>query len=222
MKGNGCLLRSQDKDCRLLSTSGKLLEAPAFHLALEPPAPSTESDEELLRHFRATGRDADFAELVRRYSRPLRFYLIRYLGDSDLADDLVQSTFLHVLDRCGQYRDGRRVRPWLYAIANHQAIDALRHRRRNPSLSCRAGNLPDADPGAMLLGKEERQWLRTSLERLPDSLRSPLLLAYEAGNSYREIAVILHIPVTTVKSRLHEAITKLRAMARAAHLVERG
>src|SRR3954451_16020848 len=54
------------------------------------------SDEELLSRYRESGRTADFDELVRRYERELYRYLVRYLGDAALAEDVFQNTFLQV------------------------------------------------------------------------------------------------------------------------------
>jgi RNA polymerase sigma-70 factor (ECF subfamily) len=75
------------------------------------------------------------------------------------------------------------------------------------------GNGPLAD----MVEHERQQWVRDSIERLPDSLRQTLILAYHQDLKYREIADILKIPVGTVKSRLHAALSKLQDMARSAN-----
>src|SRR5687767_10588782 len=83
------------------------------------------SDEDLLGRARH-GDSQAFAALVKRYERELYGYLRRYVGDATLADDVFQNTFLQVYLKREQYEAGRPVRPWLYTIATHQAIDALR------------------------------------------------------------------------------------------------
>src|SRR5207244_1471298 len=88
------------------------------------------SDEELLAQFRQGVGEA-FGVLVRRYEGELYGYLRRYLGDRDLADDVFQNTFLQLYTKIHQYETGRPVRPWLYAIATNQAIDALRRQNRH-------------------------------------------------------------------------------------------
>src|SRR5438132_9613746 len=95
----------------------------------EPTRQSPETDEALLARLRAGERDV-FGTLVRRYERELFGYLRRYLADDDLADDVFQNTFLQVYLKIQQYEPGRPARPWLYAIATNQAIDALRRRNR--------------------------------------------------------------------------------------------
>jgi RNA polymerase sigma-70 factor (ECF subfamily) len=183
------------------------------------------SDEELLASIQH-GRHEAFEVLVRRYERELYGYLRRYLGDASLADDVFQNTFLQLHLKVSKYEPGRPVRPWLYTIATHQAIDALRRAGRHQALSLEqqretgadgdirtlTGMLESRAPGPMDLAQQEeqRQAVRESVERLPDFLRQVVILAYYQGLKYREIADILGIPVGTVKSRLHAALVKLQ------------
>jgi RNA polymerase sigma-70 factor, ECF subfamily len=190
------------------------------------------SDEELMSRYREEGQAAVFNELIHRYERELYRYLARYLGDPTGAEDVFQNTFLQVHLKRGLFENGRPFRPWLYAIATHQAVDALRKAGRHPTVSLDqrvsasrgdsdAGNLidllisEDGGPLAELQESERQQWVRDSVARLPDTLRQTLILAYHQDLKYREIAEILKIPVGTVKSRLHAALEKLQQMARA-------
>jgi RNA polymerase sigma-70 factor (ECF subfamily) len=192
-----------------------------------PPAdPLREcSDEDLLGRFQR-GERAAFEVLVGRYERELYGYLRRYLGDASLADDVFQNTFLQLYTKVGKYEPGRPVRPWLYTIATHQAIDALRRAGRHQALSLEqqreagadgevrtlTGMLESAAPGPpdLALAEERRVHVRQSVDRLPDFLRQVVMLAYYQGLKYREIADVLKIPVGTVKSRLHAALVKLQ------------
>jgi RNA polymerase sigma-70 factor, ECF subfamily len=193
------------------------------------------SDEELMVRYREEGLADVFTALVHRYERELYRYLARYLGDPSLAEDVFQNTFLQVHLKRGLFEDGRPFRPWLYAIATHQAVDALRKAGRHPTISldqrvgggsheAEAGNLVDLlvgdddGPLSQLQESERQQWVRDSIARLPDTLRQTLILAYHQDLKYREIAEIQKIPVGTVKSRLHAALEKLQQMARTARL----
>lgn len=183
------------------------------------------SDEELLAHFREGRREA-FGVLLRRYEQELYGYLRRYLGDENLADDVFQNTFLQVYIKIKTYEPGRPVRPWLYTIATHQAIDAQRRAGRQQVLSLdqhreepldgKVGTLvallESRQPSPMQTAEKEecRQTVRQAVEQLPCILRQVVLLAYFQGLKYREIADILNIPVGTVKSRLHTALLKLQ------------
>ena len=100
---------------------------------LPEPAPGT--DEELFLRFRDTGDRSVFETLVHRYERELFSYLRRYLGDSELAADTFQGTFLQIFLKRDQFEAGRKFRPWLYAVATNQAIDAQRRNRRHRLVS---------------------------------------------------------------------------------------
>ena len=195
-------------------------------MAQQPPLAEC-SDEELLALFRKGRRDA-FSVLVRRYEGELYGYLRRYLADGELAEDVFQNTFIQVFTKLDQYEAGRPVRPWLYTIATHQAIDALRRQGRHQAVSLDQerdelagaefpqllGLLESRGPGPLeqLQGDERRQLVRASVERLPEFLRQVVVLAYFQSLKYKDIADILDIPVGTVKSRLHAALVKLQEL----------
>ena len=195
-------------------------------VAVFPSSPYADcSDEGLLALFRQ-GTPEAFGALVRRYEGELYGYLRRYLCDSDLADDVFQNSFLQLYTKIGQYEPGRPVRPWLYAIATNQAIDALRRQNRHQAVRLQTenedagdGDLPplmalleSREPGPLdlLQTEERRQMIRNTVENLPDFLRQVVVLAYYQGLKYKEIADIMGIPVGTVKSRLHTALCKLQ------------
>jgi len=195
------------------------------------PAPSTDgggpsgvpSDEELLRRCRDDGDGTAFESLVQRYERELFNYLRRYLGSAEMADDVFQATFLQVHLKREQFEDGRRFKPWLYTIATNQAIDAQRRNRRHRMVSLDHRTGGEDEVGSiveMLAGvgrtadeqledEEAREWVRSAVAELPESLRSALMLVYHQGMKYREAADVLGIPVGTVKSRLHAALLRL-------------
>jgi RNA polymerase sigma-70 factor, ECF subfamily len=183
------------------------------------------SDEELLGLFRRGRREA-FGVLVRRYEGELYGYLRRYLGDAHLADDVFQNTFLQLFTKIGKYEQGRPVRPWLYTIATHQAIDTLRRNGRHRTASLdqdREENLegefpqlqavlesPIGEPPDHVETEERRQFVRAGVDRLPEFLRQVVILAYYQSLKYKDVADILGIPVGTVKSRLHTALMRLQ------------
>lgn len=179
-------------------------------------------DETLLERLRAGKRDM-LGPLVRRYERELYGYLHRYLGDAELAADVFQNTFVAVFVKIKQYEPGRPARPWLYAIATNQAIDALRRLKRRHERtvdSTEDGADPsrslfellaarEPDPAANAEGSEVAAQVRAAVDELPDLLRQAVVLAYFQGLKYQEIADVLEIPLGTVKSRLNAAMTKL-------------
>lgn len=197
---------------------------------MRPPRPTLDmlpddSDEALLARF-CDGEAAAYGDLLKRFQREIFAYLRRYLGQDALAEDVFQNTFIQVYQKARQFERGRKVRPWLYAIATHQAIDMLRrlNRRSAVSLEQMASSEENndqawsdmltssvAEPYTNLELEEQRERVREALETLPEHLRLTVILAYYQGLKYLDIADIMKIPVGTVKSRLHAAMSKLHA-----------
>jgi RNA polymerase sigma-70 factor (ECF subfamily) len=181
-----------------------------------------DTDEELIRRFQQSGDTAAFESLVHRYDRDLFGYLRRYLHSAEMAEDVFQATFLQVYLKRDAFADGRRFRPWLYAIATHQAIDALRRNRRHrvvdldrrrdddeehafvAALASRDGTADD-----QAAAEESRQQVRSAIDALSAPQRLVVELVYEQGMKYREAATRIGIPVGTVKSRMRAALLKL-------------
>lgn len=167
---------------------------------------------------------ATVAALFESEGRRIHALARRLCGDRD-ADDLVQDTFLNAFRSIGQLKDPSNPRPWLYAIA-HRACFRMRRRRAGEpqyleefdELLPRPGpTVPDlAVQGPSPLGDSLRAEARELVERgiaeLPAPFRIPLLLADIAGLRLFEIAAILDLPEATVKTRVHRARLKLRAV----------
>jgi len=198
--------------------------------------PSDRTDEQLLATYRRTGDRGLFAELVHRYERELYNFLRRYLGDATLAEDAFQATFLQVHLKCEQFDEGRRFRPWLYAIATNQAIDARRRVRRQRMVSLDRSSpaeqddvlrlvqvleSSEEDPSERIERHERNAQVNEALASLPESMFSVVQLVYFQGLKYREAAEILEVPVGTVKSRLNSAIGKLTDVWNANHIETR-
>ena len=202
--------------------------------ATNPGAPERLTDEDLLLGYRCEGDRDSFDELVHRYERELFGYLRHYLGDAEMAEDVFQQTFLQVHLKCEQFEPGRKVRPWLYAVATNQAIDMQRRNRRHRMVSldrCATGNsdddqgalielldAPDPGPDSEAESAEQRDQVRRAIENLPEQAKQVVVLVYFQGLKYREAAEVLSVPVGTVKSRLHAAIHKLSDTLDPTHL----
>jgi RNA polymerase sigma-70 factor (ECF subfamily) len=194
---------------------------------------ATVTDEQLLTDYRTTGNRAAFEELVRRYERELFGYLRHYLGSAEAAEDVFQLTCLQVHLKCDQYEPGRQVRPWLYTVATHQAIDYRRRNRRHrmASLDRRSGHdgeeggalshwldSPEPGPAEQTETHESYERLRLAIEELPEQTKQMVLLVYFQGLKYREAAAVMKVPVGTVKSRMHVVLGRLEEILTRTHL----
>jgi RNA polymerase sigma-70 factor (ECF subfamily) len=187
--------------------------------------PLAEASDEVLMASYLAGDGEAYGLLVRRYEKELFSYLQRMLGDAMTAEDVFQNTFLTVHTKRHLFVLGRPFRPWLYTLATHQAIDAMRRNGRHvrPSLDQRIDTGTGDQPTTMLdllasgrvnptdeVEREETaELVRASVDELPEHLRSAIVLCYYQGFKYKEIAQVLEIPVGTVKSRLHAAVVRL-------------
>ena len=179
------------------------------------------TDEELMRGVRA-GDEAAFPLLYRRYERRLLAFLVPYVGDLALAEDLLQETFLRVFRQRASYEPRGAFRTWLFAIARNLALDQLRLRRslRGSTSPSREGSwvgegperLPDPapDPLGVLAGRDAATALRAALHELPVEDRAVILLSRLESLRYREIAEILGSTEGAVKVRAHRALLALR------------
>jgi RNA polymerase sigma-70 factor (ECF subfamily) len=198
--------------------------------------PIAEASDEVLMASYLAGDTSAYETLVRRYEKELFSYLQRMLGDPSMAEDVFQNTFFTVHTKRHLFVAGRPFRPWLYTLATHQAIDAMRRNGRHvrPSLDQRVdqgnGDQPtslvdllssaQAPPAEQLERRETAALVRASVDELPEHLRSAIVLCYYQGFKYKEIAQVLGIPVGTVKSRLHAAVVRLTEVWRRFGLLE--
>ncbi len=197
-----------------------------------PPPQTPASDEALLLHYREQGDAPSFEELVHRYEKPIYNYLLRYLRRPALAEDAFQATFLRVHEKCGLFKEDATVRPWLYSIATHQAIDSLRKEGRRRAARLDKEHATDDGADVKLLNllesavpspleqaqeHERAEWTRSAVDALPESQRVAVLLVFFQGLKYREAAETLQIPEGTVKSRVHKALLALNEAWRRDH-----
>jgi RNA polymerase sigma-70 factor, ECF subfamily len=159
-------------------------------------------------------------ELVELYQHRLLRYLIYFLGRRDHIDDLIQETWLRVIER-GSHYDGRsRFEPWLFTIARNLAIDHVRKHKLFSLDSAAADtekeNLPlqpasiEPSPFELAARTQDAVRLAASLQALEPQCREALLLRFQEEMSLQEIAAMVGAPVTTVSSRIYRGLETLR------------
>lgn len=179
------------------------------------------TDEHLVEEF-LRGDAASFELLVRRHTPELYQFALRLTRSSMAAEDVVQETFLKVYTSADSFDPKRRFKPWLFTVAANKARDQLRRRsrRREVPFDAQINNDQNAKqryldllmgdsaaPDEDLLVDEKRRLVRAVVEEMPDKLAEVLVLAYYHRFPYKEIGEILGIPLGTVKSRLHAAVS---------------
>lgn len=158
-------------------------------------------------HSSRTRQLIDRAELIETLPR-LRRYARLLTGDRNRADDLVQDAIERALAREATFRDGSKLRPWLFSLMHNLFVDGTRSREA-VDWSADTNELPEmaaprsSDPAEM-------RDIHKALEKLPTEQREVLLLVAIEGLRYREAAEVLALPVGTVMSRLARAREKMQ------------
>lgn len=168
-----------------------------------------------------------FALLAGRYRGPLRRFLESLLpGDPALAEDGVQETLLRLWASRERWRPSGKVSSYLFGIALHWANNQRARRATRARHEHRPLGLPDGSedttlefvspaavtqPERVLLARWERERVNAALRTLPEGQRRVFEMSHFDGLKYAEIAALLDIPVGTVKSRMSEAVRRLRA-----------
>jgi len=170
----------------------------------------------------AAGHGPALNNLMERHAPKLFNYLARSLQDENDAADLAQETFVRVFQNCMKFDARMKFSTWLYAIATNLVKDRYRHRTRHPQVSLDAENqatgedfratMPEQSPtpSESLQGVERAEAVRQAVGRLPEDLRTPLILSEYEELSHAEIGEILKCSVKAVETRLYRARNQLR------------
>jgi RNA polymerase sigma-70 factor (ECF subfamily) len=153
--------------------------------------------------------------LVGQYQYRLVRYLVFLLGRRDGVDDLVQETWLRVLERGDTY-DGRyRFESWLFRVARNIALDVMRKRPMfsldsNEDIFRSSPASSEPSPYTLAARTQDAERLAHSLETLDPVFREALMLRFQEDLSLHEISAIVGAPVSTVASRIYRGLAALR------------
>jgi RNA polymerase sigma-70 factor (ECF subfamily) len=184
---------------------------------------SMDREEDLLSRC-AAGDAAAYRELVERMEKPLVNFILRFVGERNVAEDLFQETFVRVVKTLADFRPEASLSTWIYTIARNLSLDWLKAKRRHRETALDAVTSEEkgrviyfkdvmrssgAGPDQRAESTEDGRRVTAALSRLSPIKREALVLRIYAGLQYSEIARIQNAPVGTVKFRIHEAIRDL-------------
>lgn len=197
----------------------------------------TNPDHRRVSDLSGMGQEA-FGSLVQQYQRELLVHCYRLMGALHDAEDMLQETYLRAWRARGTYAGKAPLRAWLYKIATHACLDALRQRKRRfvPRTREAASDLEapipasvmepiwleplpeewlaaaEGDPESIVIRREHiRLAFIAALHRLTPQQRAVLLLREVLGYPATEAATLLELSVPAVKSALHRARTAMAA-----------
>ncbi len=178
------------------------------------------SDDQIIERTLAGETDA-FSLLVRRWERPIYGLSLRMLGRDEDARDVCQETFLAAFRNLRKFRGDAKFSSWLYRIA----LNACHSRLRKQGVAVEHSIDQDDEDGRKLeladrevepmperLHRDQRAALvRKALQALPAEMRQVIIMKEYEELTFAEIAEVLQIPVSTVKSRVYTGLQQMRA-----------
>ena len=168
-------------------------------------------------------RDPDLLDaLIEQYQHRLLRYLLHLTGNRAVAEDLFQEVWVRVLEK-GHLYDGRnRFVTWLMSIGHNVAIDYLR--KRNPAsldeMQDPEGGAPfeppssEPSPFEQVAAHQQQERFDEALEKVQPLFREVLVLRFQEQMKLEEIAKLIHIPVSTVKTRIYRGVMALKPLLR--------
>ena len=175
------------------------------------------NDEQLMWRVKMSDDPEAFARLMSRWEKPIQSLCSRMTGDVHRAEDLTQTAFTRVFARRTDWEPAGKFSTFLWRIALNLCHDEARRRERRGEFSLEAledteggGGMEfaaeEAAPDSRAESQERGELVRRALDELPDHYREVLVMSYFHQFAYKEMADMLHIPLGTVKSRLHAAL----------------
>lgn len=165
------------------------------------------------------GDQRSFEMLYDRYAPAALGVARRLCGDRNLAEDVVQESFLSIWRRPASYKqDAGTVAAYLFGVVHNKAVDSIRHEESVRRREQAAGELDEMRTDDEVV---ESAWLavrrdqvREAVKRLSQVQREAIELAYFEGQTYAEVAAKLGIPLGTAKTRLRDGMIRLRNVLR--------
>jgi RNA polymerase sigma-70 factor, ECF subfamily len=183
-----------------------------------------ETDEELVTAFRA-GNLSAFDQLVQRWERKIQGAVYRIMGSGEDARDLTQETFLRAYRGLSTFKSEARFSSWLYQIALNLCRDRLRQKKGrtligiddlDPTTAARIDRIaPTAHQ--QVEARDLARLVSGAMAELPEEQREVIVLKEYQGLTFQEIADLMRVPVSTVKTRLYRGLVQMRE-----HLERRG
>jgi len=153
--------------------------------------------------------------LMERYGTPLYRYCREALRDATLADDVQQQVFIEAHRDLSKFTGLSTLRTWLFAIARHRVLDAAKSRRRvqahiEPGDAISVPD-PRRSPDELIDDQRILEALVGCLDQLPDKVRTVLLLRFQQGFTFEELAQICGEKPGTLQAKVTRALPLLRA-----------
>lgn len=175
---------------------------------------AVDADQDVVRLVDAGDRDGALRLLMQRHGTAVYRYCREALRDATLADDVHQRVFIEAHRDFTKFARRSLLRTWLFAIARHRVLDALKSRKRAHAHleDDESADLPDPrpSPAERIDDARLREALAACLDELGEHVRSAVLLRYQQGFTFEEMAEVCDAQAGTLQARVQRALPKLR------------
>ncbi|MCX6764762.1 MAG: RNA polymerase sigma factor [Candidatus Nealsonbacteria bacterium] len=167
-------------------------------------------DEEIAQLIQS-GKVRFFGILVSRYENKIRRYARKFLSDKEDINDIVQEVFIKAYTNIQEFDSQRKFSPWFYRIAHNELVNALKKRKKQPLFLFDFDVFfpYDFSNNNILNQQIDRQNMEKiidmGLDQLEPKYREPIILYYLEELTYKEIADVMQIPISTVGIRIKRA-----------------
>jgi RNA polymerase sigma-70 factor (ECF subfamily) len=188
----------------------------------EAQSPEGSSDAQIMLRVKE-GDDAAFEYLVQKYRRPMLSFMFRMAHNSAVAEDLAQEVFLRVYRSREKYEASAKFTTWLYRIASNLAVNHARDTRHQRPENTVSLDEPDQESGLTMdlpdnslsaeeaiVRQERLAAIRQRVEALPERQKMALIMHKYQQMDYRQIAEVLKLSESAIKSLLFRAYETLR------------
>jgi RNA polymerase sigma-70 factor, ECF subfamily len=172
-----------------------------------------ELDDRVLFDKWASGDPSGFAALYERHKNRVFGFLLRMTGDREIAEDLMQETFLAAHRNIAQFDRNRVFLSWIFGIAHKRTIDYFRHLKvenEHKDSTERSIGSKLSSPEDAVDNKKLRTLVADAVEKLDPNQREVFLLRELGGVPFKEIAEIMDCPINTALGRMRLALINIR------------
>lgn len=168
------------------------------------------TDLELVDKVKAGDRKA-YSLLVRRHQKSLLRLCYRFVKDLDVAEDVVQESFIKAYERLKSFEGRSSFKSWLFQVAVNTAKNKLRERRDGMVEISQIQLAVAAQAETQLISRSMASTIQILVDELPIRQKTALVLRIYEDMSFKEIAEIMDCPYDTAKANFRHALLKLRA-----------
>ena len=155
-----------------------------------------------------TGDKDAFAELIKRYQAPLRYFISHLSSNNEVTEDIFQDTWLTVIRRICSLKKTEAFPTWLYRIARNKVYQQLRRKKQVRELNENIAVPNDTEDD--VFSPEDAAKIHRCLKKLRPEHKEVLMLRFLEQMSYSEIAQVINCGLGTVKSRIYYAKLALK------------